>query len=63
MEDNEVDFIINKFLENLCSVESEVVLAKRRRIRHVHWWDGWENKLEAEPEDLKALNSELYAIY
>jgi hypothetical protein len=57
MEEDEVDFIINDFLGNLNSIESKVVHEKRKRIRHVHWWDGWENKPKSKPEeDFEALN-------
>ena len=62
MEDNEVDIIINEFHEIFSLVENEVVPAKSRRSCHVHWWDGWENKPEDEPQDFKALKSELNAI-
>ena len=43
MEDDEVDFIINEFIDNL---ERDVVYVKVRKERRVRWWDGWKKRGE-----------------
>ena len=47
MEEDEVDFIIDEFIDYL---ERGVVYVKVRKERHVRWWDGWKRE-ENSPED------------